>query len=163
MSGVRMSGRMPSSRQIMGVMDAHARIAVTEAKNVVVPVVKAEAPGGLGAAMTGSVRKTPTGFRLVVQAAPRKKYRQGSATGAQVVRWVNRGTGVYRKGPGAKRRIASKTGGPMTLPGGRAVLSVKGQKPNEFIARGKRRADPMAREQLREGARQAANELRRLR
>lgn len=162
MSGAHLSGRMPSPRQIMTVMDAHARLAVTEAKNVVVPVVRAEAPGGLGAAMTGSVRKTATGHRLIVQAAPRKSYGKGSATGAQVVRWVNRGTGIYRKGPGAKRRIASKSGGPMTLPGGREVLSVKGQQPNEFIARGKRRADPMVREQLREGARQAANELRRL-
>ncbi len=147
----------------MSVMDAHARFAAVEARNVVVPVVKAEAPGGLGAAMTGSVRKTPIGHTLIVQASPRKSYGKGSTTGAQVVRWVNRGTGIYRKGPGTKQRISSKSGGPMILPGGREVMSVAGQRPNEFIARAKRRADGPAREQLREGARQAANELRRLR
>lgn len=164
MSRARLTGGMPRPGEILAVLDSHAHSAATGAKNVVLPIVKSEAPGGLGDAMNGSVRKTPTGFRVTVQASPRKPYGGGEKppTAARVTRWVNRGTGIYRKGPGAKRRIAPKSGGLMKLPGGREVYSVKGQHPNPFIARAALATMSAVRQEFAEGARQAARQLRRL-
>lgn len=165
MSEARLEGHMPDPNRILHVLDDHAKDAVTAAKDIVVPLAKAEAPGRLGDVITGSVRKTPTGHRAVVQPAKRgQRYRNSDATVAQVVRWVNRGTGIYRQGPGPKRPITGKRGvlRPMTLPGGRRVRSIKGQKPNPFIARAETRALAPVERALRAGAERAAQALRRL-
>jgi hypothetical protein len=114
--------------------------------------------------MQGTVRKTPTGHRATVGPPRGRRYKSGDATVAQVARWVTRGTGIYRDGPGPKRPITGKHGvlRPMVLPGGRKVRSVKGQKPNAFIARAETRALVPVERALRAGAEQAARALRRL-
>jgi hypothetical protein len=166
MSGARLEGSMPDPPRILGVLDDSAKDALTAAKDIVVPLAKAEAPGRLGDVIAGSVRKTETGYRATVQAAKRRQpYREGKdATVAQVVRWVNRGTGIHRQGPGPKHPITGKRGvlRPMVLPGGRRVRSVKGQKPNPFIARAETRAMVPVERALRAGAELAARALRRL-
>lgn len=164
MSGVTVTGKMPAPRAVRGVLDQAARQAVREAAAVALPIVKGEAPGGLGAAMQVTIRQTPNGHEATIGPSPRKKYKAGGATGAQVTRWVTRGTGIYRKGPGRKRPITSKRGvfGTMTLPGGVRVRSVKGQRPNPFVARAKHRADDAAERAIRRGAARAADRMRRL-
>ena len=164
MSGVRVTGKMPTPRAVRGALDQAARSAVRDAGRAALPIVRDEAPGGLGSAMQATVRETPRGHSVRIAAAPRKKYGGGQATGAQVVRWVSRGTGVYRKGPGRKRPITGKRGvlGTMTLPGGVRVRSVKGQRPNPFVERAKTRADAAVKVAVRVGAQKAANRLRRL-
>lgn len=164
MSGARITGNIPAPATILGVLDAHARDAISDARNVTKPILEAEAPGGLGRAMTATVRKTPTGHRMTMQAPRARRYPPGEATVAQVARWVNRGTGIHRKGPGPKRPITGRLGvlRPMTLPSGRRMRSVKGQKPNPFIARAETRAEPLARIAIEAGARRASAALRRL-
>jgi hypothetical protein len=164
MSRARLEGRMPPPGRIMGVLDVHAKIALGEAKNIVLPLARQEAPGGLGDALQGTVRRTPTGHRAVVQPPRGRRYKGGDATVAQVARWVTRGTGLYRIGPGPKRRITGKRGvlRPMVLPGGQRVRSVKGQRPNPFIARAELRALAPVQHALRVGAERAATALRRL-
>lgn len=165
MSGAELTGSMPSPATILGILDEEAQRALKEAKTITVTAVDAEAPGHLGAAMTASTRKTPTGYRTTVSAPRGKKYHPpGEATVAQVVRWVNRGTGLLREGPGSKKRITSKRGvlKPMILPGGKRRRSVKGQKPNPFLPRAETRAEPEVRRAIEAGARKAADRLRRL-
>ena len=165
MSGVRVTGRgLPAPARILDVLDDHAKQAAKEATDVTRTQLRAQAPGKLGAAITGSVRKTPTGYRAQVAPPRRKRYPPGEATVAQVVRWVNRGTGIYRDGPGRKRKITSKKGvlRPMILPGGRRVRSIKGQKPNPFLARVEQRAAPLVRTAFEATGRKAADQLRRL-
>lgn len=161
MSGAHLKGSMPKPGQIMGVLDKHAKLAATDAKNVVMPLIKAEAPGGLGDAFTARVAKTPTGYKTTVQ-TPRAKPYKGGATGSNVVRWVTRGTGIYRKGGGRKKPIRAKRGGVLILPGGKRVRSVKGQRPNPFLARAETRAMAPVERALYDGAKKAANALRRL-
>jgi hypothetical protein len=166
MSEARLEGNVPKPARVLGVIDEHARMALREAtQQVVLPAARDEAPGGLGRAMTASVRRTPEGYRAVVQASPRRAYKGSGATGAQVVRWVTRGTGVYRRGPGPKRPITSKRGvlGTMTLPGGLRVRSVRGQRPNPFVARAEDRTRARVNQVMHESARRAAAALGRLR
>lgn len=155
---------MPQPGRILGVLDAHAKLALTETKNIVLPLTRGEAPGGLGSEIRGAVRKTPTGYRATIAPPRRKRYKDGEATVAQVARWVSRGTGIYRKGPGRKRPITGKRGvlRPMTLPGGRRVRSMKGQRPNPFIARAEAKALVPVERAIRGGAERAAQALRRL-
>jgi hypothetical protein len=164
MSGARIQGSMPRPGQILGVLDTHARGALRDVATLVEPLVRAEAPGGLGDAMKATVRKTPTGYRATVAAPRNKPYKGGTATSAQIVRWVNRGTGIYRQGAGPKRPITGRRGvlGRMTLPGGQRVRSVKGQHPNPFIARAEDRARAPVDRALQNGAHKAADALRRL-
>jgi hypothetical protein len=164
MSGARIDGQMPDPRDILGVLDLHAKAALGDAKDIVLPLARQEAPGGLGDALQGSVRRTQTGHRAVVQAPRGRRYKGGDATVAQVARWVSRGTGLYRIGAGPKRRITGKRGvlGVMVLPGGRRVRFVKGQRPNPFIARAELRALSPVQHALRAGAERAADALRRL-
>jgi hypothetical protein len=163
-SGARLEGKMPEPRKIIGTIDAHARTAVKAAGEAALPIVRAEAPGRLGRAFEASVRKTPTGQRVTVAPMTRKRYGSGVATGVMVVRWVTRGTGLYRQGPGRKRKITSRRGvlGTMTLPGGRVLRTVKGQHANPFVARAEPRAAAAADRAIRADAVRAASELRRL-
>lgn len=158
-----MTGSMPKPGQILAVLDRSAKAACTDAKAIVAPIIAAEAPGGLERALTTRVAKTPTGYKTTVQ-TPRGKSYKGGATGAQVVRWVTRGTGIYRKGAGPKRPITGKRGafGVMVLPGGKRVRSVKGQRPNAFLARAEDRARRPVERAMHDGAKQAADALRRL-
>lgn len=154
---------MPTAADVAKVLDAQARASMREAARAVEPIVRQEAPGGLGQVMRPTVRKTPTGYRAVV-APPRRARYKGGATAAQVVRWVTRGTGLYRQGPGPKRKITSKRGvlGTMTLPGGTRVRTVRGQHPNPFVARAEQRSREPIERALREGAQRAADAMRRL-
>lgn len=163
MSGVRVTGKMPAPRAVRGTLDRAVRDATRDVGRAALPVVRDAAPGGLGAALELSVRQTQNGHMATIGPPRRKRYK-GGATGAQVVRWVTRGTGIYRVGPGRKRPITSKRGvlGTMTLPGGTQVRSVKGQRPNPFVARSQDRADAAATRAARAGAGRAADQLRRL-
>ncbi len=163
MSRITVTGSLPSAQQLLGILDAHAKDAMTQARDIARDELRDEAPGRLGDAITGSVRKTPHGYRATV-APPRKQYHPpGEATVAQVVRWVNRGTGTRRVGPGPKKPITGKRGvlRPMVLPGGKKVRSVKGQAANPFVARAAARAEPRVRAAIEQTARHAADRLRR--
>lgn len=162
MSGVKLTGQMPKSRRVLSVVEAQAKAVTYEARDAALPIVRQEAPGRLGEALNGSVRQTKNGFRLTIQGAPRKKYKGRGATGAQVIRWVSRGTGIYRVGPGPKRQILAKHGHSMILPGGRRVISVKGQRPNPFMERAEPRVQSSVQRVVWLGAQHAANELRKL-
>jgi hypothetical protein len=164
MSGVRVEGRVPKPTQVRSTFEAEARKALRHAATrVALPIAREEAPGGLGEALTSTVRAMDGGYRAVIQASPRKPYK-GAATGAKVVRWVTHGTGLYRVGPGAKHPITSRRGvlGSMVLPGGRRVRVVRGQKPNPFLSRAQERSRGPVEQALRESARDAGRALRRL-
>jgi hypothetical protein len=163
MSDVKVTGRLPAPRAVRGALDHAARDATKAAAAAALPVVRDAAPGGLGGAMSVTMRQTQAGHVATVGPSPRKRYK-GGASGAQVTRWVTRGTGVYRAGPGRKRPITSKRGvlGTMTLPGGIQVRSVKGQRPNPFMARAKDRADAAATRAVRSQAGHTADKLRRM-
>lgn len=164
MSGARIEGKMPRPRAVRGALDQAARDTVRDVAAAVLPIVRDEAPGRLGEAMTTNIRATPGGHTATIGPSPRKRYGSGSATGAQVVRWVTRGTGLYRQGPGRKRKITGKRGvfGTMTLPGGLKVRSVRGQHANPFVARAEQRAKPAAERAMKHGAERAADTLRKL-
>lgn len=153
---------MPKPADVLRTLDKQARASMRESTRVVLPLARQEAPGGLGQALEATVRKTEHGYRATVGPPARKQYRGASA--AKVVRWVTRGTGIYRTGPGPKRKITSKRGvlGTMVLPGGTRVRTVRGQHPNPFIARAEQRSREPIERALREGAQRAAEELRRL-
>lgn len=164
MSGVRIEGKMPRPRAVRGALDKAARDTVRDVAAAVLPIVRSEAPGRLGEAMTTTVRQTPEGHTATIAASPRRRYGSSGATGAQVVRWVTRGTGLYRQGPGRKRKITSKRGvlGTMTLPGGLRVRTVKGQHSNPFVARAEQRAKGAAERAMKHGAERTADALRKL-
>lgn len=165
MTGARLVGNMPATGAVLRVLDANAQRATKAAVDVVMPILREEAPGQLGAAFAGSVRKTGDGYRATIAPPRKRRYRTGAATVAKVARYVNRGTGLYREGPGPKRKITGKLGvlRPMVLPGGRRYRSVRGQHPNPFLARADHRALGPARQALEEGAKRAARELARMR
>jgi hypothetical protein len=152
---------MPQARAVRGALDEAARDATRDATRAVLPIVQNAAPGGLGGAMKATIRETPRGHEATIGPG-RQRYKGASA--AKVTRWVTRGTGVYRVGPGRKRPITSRRGvlAVMTLPGGTQVRSVKGQRPNPFMARAKDRADAAAERAVRQGAGRAADRLRAL-
>lgn len=165
MSRVDITGRVPAPQTILGVLDAEARKAIADTRNVAVPIARAEAPrrsGRLAGAVDGRISKTATGHQVTV--AVKRGVPHGRVTAAKVARWVAQGTGVYRKGAGPKRPITGRRGvlGTMVLPGGRRVRSVKGQRPNPFLARAETRAAGPAAAAMRDGARRAADRLRRL-
>ncbi len=157
--GVR-APKLPQGRTLLGIIDAEQRAGLQRAVDLTAAQVRTHAPGGLGAAYEGRVTRTPTGHRGVVQ--PRRNARRGQSTAAEIARWVNRGTGVHRVGPGPKRPIRSKRiFGTMTLPGGKKVRSVQGQRPNPFVANASARALPRVERELEQAGRQAAVRLAR--
>lgn len=130
---------MPSERTLLSAIDVQARRTVDNAKQALAPIVAREVPRGrtskVAAALRPKVSRTQTGAAVTIS-APRGRVHSGQATIAEVVRWITRGTGIYRQGGGARRRIrAKRLGRRMILPGGRAVWSVKGQRPNPFLDR----------------------------
>jgi len=138
---VREENQLPPESTLLGVIDTGARNAMKMAQQAVSPVVTREVPrrsGRTAAALSPRVYRTSTGAALLV-APPRGKM-SGKVRISQVVRWVNRGTGLYRTtglDVQPARRIRSKRIPPrrLILPGGRKVWSVKGQHPNPFMAR----------------------------
>lgn len=160
--------KIPPARTLLGVLDAQARETVNVAKRVVTPIVIAQTPRHSGAtakALQPRVSRTKSGAALNVR-APRGRRHPTGATVAQVVRWVNRGTGLLREGPGVKARIRPK-GAMARLRGkrlnvyGRYYRSVKGQKPNEFMDRIKQQATPRVEREFERGAQRAARAVER--
>jgi hypothetical protein len=156
--------KLPPARTLLGVLDAAARDTVRQGRDLVAPIVATETPrdtGKLAAAMRPRVARTAAGYSVTVR-APRGKPHDQSATMAQVARWVNRGTGMYRVGGGPKRPIRARN--PlrrMTLPGGKRVFKVNGQRPNPFIGRIEQRATPRMQRLFTDGARDAARRIER--
>jgi hypothetical protein len=151
---------------MLGVIDAQARLAVKGAQQDIAPIVAREVPrksGKTAAALRPRVSRTATGAALIV-AAPRAKVHDGQATIADVVRWVNRGTGLYRDTPGPKKSIRSSRRPPrrMTLPGGMKRWTVKGQRPNEFMARIRALGTPRFEAACQTGAQDAARSAERV-
>lgn len=162
--------RMPTERTLLTVVDEEARSTVKKAQSAMAPVVTAETPRASGAtagALAPRVGRSGTGHSLTI-AAPRGRVHPRSSTGAtiaQVIRWVTRGTGLERVGPGAKSRIRGQRVGfrrePLSVYG-RAYSSVRGQKANPFMSRisaaGSLRVEPL----LIAGAQEAARALERV-
>lgn len=160
--------KLPGELALVRVIDEEAQAAIKRAQAHVAPIVSAETPrgrtGSLARAMKPKVAKTSTGARLTIQ-APRGKRNGGQATIADIARWVTRGTGLYRttglENQRARRIRSSRPLGRMTLPGGRKVWSVKGQRPNPFLDRVQQRAGRRVEEILEQGADQAARAVER--
>lgn len=158
-------GKMPSEATLLSVIDTGARKTMATARDAIAPIVSREVPkasGKTAAALRPRIARTSTGAALTV-GAPRGKRHDGSATIADVVRWVQRGTGLYRTTPGPKRRIRSKRfpRRRLILPGGRKVWSVKGQHPNPFMQRIEQLGTPRVQKVCEEGARDAARAVER--
>lgn len=160
--------KIPPARTLLGVLDAQARETVGQARRVVKPIVTAQTPRHSGAtakALQPRVSRTKTGAALNVR-APRGRRHPSGATIAQVVRWVNRGTGLFREGAGAKAPIqpkgarARRRGATLSVYG-RPYRSVKGQKPNKFMDRIERQGTPKVRRAFEQGARRAARAVER--
>lgn len=128
---------LPPAPTLLGAVDQTARETMNVLRDEVRPVVTRETPhrsGVTAAKLAPRIGKTSTGYSLTVGASRGAKH--GHVTVAEVVRWVTRGTGVHREGPGPKHRITAKN--PlrrMTLPGGAKRWSVAGQQPNPFVDR----------------------------
>lgn len=142
---------LPSTRTVLGALDAELQAANREVRDRAVQALRAETPrgrtGGLAGAVQGREGRTATGRQVTVGFG--RSVRHGATTAAAVARWVNRGTGVRRVGPGPKRPIRAKArGGSLILPGGRRVRSVKGQAANPFLARARPRIVADAERQL---------------
>lgn len=154
---------LPSAVRLVGVIDREAQAAMKRAQQHVAPIVASETPRGrtgrLAAAMRPRVSRTTTGARMIVQ-APRGRRGASQATVAQVARWVTRGTGLYRTTgtdvQPARRIRSTRRLGRMTLPGGRKVWSVKGQRPNPFLNRVLQRSAPQVEQILQRAAADAA-------
>lgn len=160
---------MPTEHTLLTVVDGAARGSVREAQAALAPVVTANTPRRTGAtaeALRPRVSRTSTGHSLTV-APPRGRRHPRSSTGAtiaQVMRWVQRGTGLHRVGAGAKAPIRGKRygffRGPLNVYG-KQYQSVEGQDPNPFMERirvaGGTRVEPL----LERGAQVAARELER--
>jgi hypothetical protein len=166
------SETLPSERTLLGALEAEARRAVTRAQQELAPIVVRETPrwsGTTASALRPKVRRTATGAALVIQ-APRGARHPSGATVAQVMRWVTSGTGLYREGPGPKAPIRAKRGvrgnllrrRAMILPGGKRVMSVRGQRPNPFIDRIRHIGDLRVTRTFEDGARQAARAVERV-
>lgn len=157
------ANRPPAERTLLGAIDTQARRTVAQARAEIGPLVARETPrssGRTAAALRPRVSKTPTGAALTI-GAPKGKPHSGNATIADVVRWVNRGTGTLRAGPGPKRRIRSSRRPPrrLVLPGGKKVWSVRGQRANPFLGRIQTLGTPRVQRAFEHGATQAARAI----
>jgi hypothetical protein len=161
--------KLPPAQTLLGVIDVGARKAVALAQEEVAPVVAREVPrksGKTAAALRPRVSRTATGAALSVR-APRGKL-HGHVTIAEVVRWVNRGTGLYRTAglyvqPARLIRSSRRPlPGRMTLPGGAKRWTVKGQHPNPFMARILSLGTPRVQSAAERGAKDAARAVERL-
>lgn len=158
--------RLPPERTLLGIIDRQARRAVGEAQQALAPIVTAQTPrksGAVAGALRPRVSRTATGAAVTV-APPRGRLHGGSyATVADVMRWVQRGTGIRRQGPGGKRRIRSSRIPPrrLALPGGKKVWSVAGQRANPFMGRIQTLGTPRVQAALEQGARDAARAIER--
>jgi hypothetical protein len=155
----------PRPETVLTVIDLGARGSMKTAQEALRTIVASETPrvsGEVAAALRPRLSKTATGTALTVGAPRGKKHGHGTATIADVMRWLNRGTGIYREGPGPKRKIRAKN--PlkrMTLPGGAKRRSVKGQEPNPFMHRIREQGTLRVQEAAQEGAAQVARDLER--
>lgn len=158
-------GQIPPVGTLLGIVDSGARASMSRARDDIAVIVASETPsasGEVAKALKPRLSKTATGAGMTVGASRARQHGQGPATIADVVRWVNRGTGKYRQGPGPKSRIRAKN--PlrrMVLPGGRKVWSVAGQHANPFIARIRAAGTPIIQREAEEGARQTARAVER--
>jgi hypothetical protein len=151
---------LPPLSTFLTVIDTGARKAMTAARDDIAPIVSRETPrssGRTAAALRPKVSRTSTGAALVV-GAPRGK-RHGNVTVAEVVQFVNKGTGLY----GYKhRRIRAKNKlRRMTLPGGQKRWSVRGQKPNPFMLRIRDAGTPRVQAAAEAGATETARAVER--
>ena len=157
-------GRPVDPKTMLSAIDLEAKAAMGEARVVVDGIVQRDTPkrtGRLAQALKPRVTRTKTGYSLTVK--PPRGARHGDVTVAQVAKWVQTGTGLYREGPGPKHKVRAKN--PlrrMTLPGGRRVWSVKGQHPDPFMARIERDATPRVQELADRGAERAARAAERV-
>lgn len=125
-------GRLPSPRELTADLDRHARHAAEQAASDALAVVRADAPGSFaGQSMTSSVRRTADGYQVTVEPVKKRRY---------IARFVSGGTGIY--GP-KRKRIRPRKAKAFKL-NGREYSSVRGQRPNPFMARARERATAAA-------------------
>jgi hypothetical protein len=151
--------KLPSEATILGVIDEQARAALDHAKAGVGAVVRSQTPrdsGRTAQALAPRTSRTGTGAALTV--APTRGARHGATTVARVVRWVQRGTGVY--GPSGKPIRSKRRGGALSVYG-REVEQVQGQKPNPFMGRIQALGTLRVEQAARQGAEQAARAVER--
>lgn len=155
MSQIKQIGTAPDPGRDIRILDKEGGKALRAGARAALRVVQSDAPGSFGTSegLRTTTRKTQDGHEARVAPARGR---------AQILRWVNRGTGLLREGPGPKRSItASRPFRKMTLPGGAKRLRVKGQAPNPFMERNRARAAAAASAAIAAAGRQAADRLRR--
>lgn len=164
MSNVSVKGRLPEPKTVLGVLDQQGQQAMRQAVKALAEETHEQTPrsdrGGqhLADQFSTRVTKTKTGWqgRGTFAGRPHR-----NTTAAKVARYVTRGTGIYREGPGPKRKIRAKhKTHRMNLGTNVRRWTVKGQRPNPFLRRARERADERARRALRQGALDAARILR---
>jgi hypothetical protein len=159
MSHVQKHGRPPTPIELLRHIDLAAQGAGKAARAAVQPIIATEVPKGrtskLAAGTKASLRQTKFGQTLTI-AVPRNVSHGDGATLAQVSRWVQRGTGELRDGPGPKKPIKARRRSRMILPGGMRRWEVKGQAPNPYMARIYVATTPLVLAAFREGAKKAA-------
>ena len=151
---------------MLGAIDTQAQQAIKTGRQAVEPLVVSEVPRKsrkTAAALRPRTSRTATGGAITI-GAPRGKVHDGQATIADVVRYVNHGTGLYRNTPGPKKLIRSSRRPPrrMVLPGGVRRWTVKGQHPNEFMARIRTLGTPRVETAFKEGSELAARAAERV-
>lgn len=108
--------KLPTEHTLLTVVDKVAARTAREARDAAAPVVARETPRKSGAtaqALRPKATRTGTGHAVSI-AVPRGRKHPRSSYGAtinEVVRWVNRGTGELRVGPGRKRPIRGRRTG----------------------------------------------------
>lgn len=159
---VTTSREPPSERAVEAMLDDQAQAAARRAGRRMGPIVSREAPRGRTGKVARELRprvsRSGSGHRLTVRAKRGVAHGRYSSV-AQVVKYLTSGTGVYREGPGPKSPIRPKRRydprAALILPGGRRVRKVKGQRPNDFIARIERQGTPLVDDEFKRSAREA--------
>lgn len=128
---------------MLGVIDRQVGETVGKAAPEAVAAYKRHAPGRLAQAVQAK-RNASTGHRATVTIGkvPLGGKVRGRDPGARAVGvWTDRGT----KGPiRSNKRTAFGTRKPLSLPGGRRVQEVRGQKPQNWVPEARRQADAAA-------------------
>jgi hypothetical protein len=161
---VHVDKRPPNPATILTAIDNEARASMKAAQQDIAPIVSQETPrhtGELARALSPRISRTATGAALTV--GPPRGRRHGNITVAQLVRYITHGTGTRREGPGPKHRIRAKN--PlrrMNLGNGVERWSVKGQRPDDFMARIERRGTPRVEAAAEQGAQKAARTVERV-
>jgi hypothetical protein len=142
-------------------IDEGAQAAMTEASGAVRPIIVRLTPrrsGRLAEALQPRVTRSKRGIVMTVGARPGARH--GNVSVSDVVRFVTRGTGLYRT-TGPRHVIRGRRREPLKLPFG-PRWTARGQRPDPFITRIEIEATPRVEAIARKAAEDAARAAERV-